>query len=370
MKKIIILLLAFVLCACESLIPNDEKKVNYRANYNFKVENLEFEGLPKDEEFLNNIYPLQIYKNQFNFVALESTQSYMFSTGLYIYDLQTDEFRNVSAIEKISEHNRIIDFIEFNEDNYVYIEAVPNKENGDVGETEFFVFRLKNGQKELITYGISPIMWATPNFIVLNEEVYLGFSNNDNGVDEATQIWKFTESESELVYKTGKGSESMIQSIYLKDSEVRFVVRRPHEYVEIMITNNQIKEKVIWKDIEENQFAQIIPLTDSIMVSFFEEAENGNDDITNYVVTDKGQQTLKFQQDYVDSIHIGNYVFVIHDNSSGLAAITEDENTINIGSIPTVMPIAFRKWDDTKLLILTDETMQNKSKWTLLSLNQ
>ena len=368
MKKIIILFF-LLLCGCS---PTEKQIKNY-IPFEYTLEEI---SLNLENNIETNLEDRLVYKNKLHMIEIitDTQEQTLTSNRLFTYDITSESLMEITQIKKGKEDNRIWDFIQLGENHFIYIETENIDNYGDMGEQIFYVYDQQDTEKELVTSGKAFGLMNTPDFSVVNDKVYLLFSLPiDDSADTSytTELWEFTDHRTTELYKTENGKSESIRYRYAYDSDgISFVIRNANEYQKITINEDEIERNTFWK-IEEDQEAQIIPLTHSILVSFYSEGNESNnyeDIIKNYLVSDNGTQLLGQSYDFLNVINVGDKSFLISDNNNGLYAIYEDDENVYIDIIENIsQPIFFRSINDHELLV-KEYDYNDTSNWVLIKM--
>lgn len=372
MKKILLILFLFV-SACMPL----EKQIQYSTPFEYKVEDISFD---LEDCWLE---PLYIYNNKFHMVEIMPTgHNSFFTDRLFVYDFITEKMVEVTKITKEKEKNRIWDFIQLEDDHFIYIEVENLNNYGYDGPHLFSVYELNGANKKMITSGYRGTIMAVPEFRVINDKIYLLSMNkidedapdlNDENVPDsvpAIELWEFSKEGATNLYKTSNGDSERIHSrLAYNNDEISFIVKRKNEYQKISLKENKVARNTIWK-VKEDERIQTIPLPSSVLVSSYNVNDTSFEDIDNYLVSENHSQLLPHSYDFLDYIQMGDKVFFISDDGKGVYVFYEDDKNLYIDTIKDIsQPVSFRKIDENRLLVDADTT-NTPFSWKIITIEE
>lgn len=194
--------------------------------------------------------------------------------------------------------------------------------------------------------------------------------NNTLETSYLTELWEFSDKGVTRLYNTENGQSETIQNDVYDSDGISFIIRQSNEYQKITINDDQIK-RTPFLTIKENERVQIIPLKDSVLVSYYSKGDESNhfeDVIENYLISEYGTLRLEQSYDFISSIHVGNKVFLISDNNSGLYAIYENDETVYIDTIENISyPVSFKNINDHELLVDAND-LNAPASWNLIKI--
>lgn len=244
--------------------------------------------------------------------------------------------------------NRIWDFLELNENQYIYTEIFSEENKSDMDLVYYEIYLQNNNNKEKLSAGYANSIFNVPSFQIFNDSIYLISNTIDHNQNNNIQIIQIDSNGN--ISKVEKRTQKIeiLTDLFIFNHQISFIYEENNTIKIASLDHSSIKNHDIFEKDNQNVDIKILPLNEGLIFSVVNLLDNFTE---SYYFNQNILSPLTLQLNPIDYLQIDKYTFFITDKLQ-LFLITIAENTkISFEQVKLENCYYFRKLNNSSLLV-------------------